>query len=120
MYSRNSVNGMRYSPPPGYAGNSISNDGNLKHHLPSEEVKRRDGEENHSKYEQIEELKPKMAPHPEECRKPQERDVVEEILSLIKGKFGSEELIILAVMLLIAQEGIGVEVLILALVLIAG
>lgn len=120
MYSRNSVKGTRYSPPPGYAGNTVSDDGRLKHHLPSDELERREevAKEPSCPHVQTSEATPKIS---EEKRiKPQERDIFEDIISALKGKFGSEELIILAVMLLIAQDGIGVEVLILALILIAG
>lgn len=44
----------------------------------------------------------------------------EELLRSLKGKIGREELIILLVMLLVASEGVGIEVLLLALILIAG
>ncbi len=42
------------------------------------------------------------------------------LIESLHGKFGSEEMIILLVMLLVASDGIGPEVLILALILIAG
>ena len=45
---------------------------------------------------------------------------LKELLASLRGKIGAEELIILLVMLLIASEGIGAEVLILAVSLLAG
>ena len=54
------------------------------------------------------------------AKKDKDNSSLHELLISLRGRFGSEELIILTVMLLIAQDGIGAEVLILALILIAG
>ena len=49
-----------------------------------------------------------------------ENDAIVKLIESLHGKFGREELIILLVMFLIASDGICAEVLILALLLIAG
>ena len=49
-----------------------------------------------------------------------ENDAIFRLIESLHGKFGREELIILLVMFLVASDGICAEVLILALLLIAG
>lgn len=49
-----------------------------------------------------------------------EKHPLYDLIESLRGKIGTEELIILMVMLLVASDGIGVEVLILALALLAG
>lgn len=115
MYSRNSVRTTRYSPPPGYTGNTFSNDGEVKHHLPNENIVPADPLAEKTPMEEPEKIPQKIEPAP----KPNLHGLNELFESFV-GRFGSEELIILAVMLLIAQDGIGVEVLILALALLVG
>ncbi len=124
MYTRNYSKTRRYSPPPGYAGNTFSGNGEVKHHLPADEV-------THMPKETV--LPAENEPPTHDAQITQEEKRVEtvaerdksttplhELLNHLRGRFGSEELIILTVMLLIAQDGIGAEVLILALILIAG
>lgn len=115
MYSRYSSKNSRYSPPPGYTGSTFSAEGEVKHHLPGYEVS---PTPHRSEIERVEDEVVQVA----ECEpeKKGNSGSLWELFDSIKGKFGSEELIILAVMLLIAQDGIGVEVLILALILLAG
>lgn len=57
---------------------------------------------------------------PEERGNSDEKSPLHDLLEILHGKIGTEELIILMVMLLVASDGIGVEVLILALALLAG
>lgn len=115
MYSRYSSKNSRYNPPPGYTGSTFSAEGEVKHHLPGDEVSPAPRQ---PEIEQVEDETVQIT----ECEPEKKGNSggLWELLESIKGKFGSEELIILAVMLLIAQDGIGVEVLILALILLAG
>lgn len=116
MYTRNYSKQKRYSPPPGYAGSAFGSEGEVKHHLPSDEVMRTDRDEPPAKQEAHHEDTQAAAELPRE----KDGNALRELLQNLRGRFGSEELLILAVMLLIAQDGISVEVLILALILIAG
>ncbi|MBP3377636.1 MAG: hypothetical protein J6L96_02705 [Clostridia bacterium] len=128
MYTRNYGKQRRYSPPPGYAGSTISGDGQVKHHLPADEVKRLAKEvADVDDFPRESYAKPSESNCAEEktavdivAKKDKDNSSLHELLKSLRGRFGSEELIILTVMLLIAQDGIGAEVLILALILIAG
>ena len=117
MYSRYSNKTPKYSPPPGYTGSTFSSDGEVKHHLPTDQmITEIISEEKDKPVEVCED------PAPQKCETAQKPNFggLGELFECLKGKFSSEELIILAVMLLIAQDGIGVEVLILALILLTG
>ena len=128
MYTRSYGMQRRYSPPPGYAGSTISGDGQVKHHLPADEVNRIAKEAADADDLPRESYaKPSESNYAEEktavdivSKKDKDNSSLHELLKSLRGRFGSEELIILTVMLLIAQDGIGAEVLILALILIAG
>ena len=106
MYSRNYGSGGRYNIPPGYVGSAF----------PEPEVKLHTPEHTESE-----------APYPQQIRAAEQyqghsdgRIALEELIHSLRGKIGTEELIILLVMLLTASEGVGVETLILAAVLLAG
>lgn len=116
MYSRYSAKNPRYSPPPGYTGSAFSGEGEVKHHLPCDEVAVS------APPEVCEDVAEKNESPVTECEPHKKGSFggLGELIESIKDKFGTEELIILAVMLLIAQDGIGVEVLILGLILLAG
>ena len=116
MYTRNYARVKRYSPPPGYAGNAIVGDEEIKHHPPTDEVIYLPREEGPIPSEPV--FQRDNIAHFHAYDK--EKNLLSELLRNLRGKFGSEELIILAVMLLIVEDGIGPEVLILALTLIAG
>ena len=115
MYTRSYARVKRYSPPPGYAGNAFVGEGEIKHHPPKDEVAYLPREEEIPPAEHVQ--KDKNLPIRSGDR---DRTALSELLNIFRGKFGAEELVILAVMLLIAEDGIGPEVLILALTLIAG
>ena len=116
MYTRSYARVKRYSPPPGYAGNAFVGEGEIKHHPPKDEVAYLPREEEPTPSGPMAQKDNIAQPHAYD----KEKNVLSELLRNLRGKFGSEELIILAVMLLIAEDGIGPEVLILALTLIAG
>ena len=148
MYSRNYGKGGRYNPPPGYVGNTFS-EPEVKRHEPEidrhePEVRRRESEmrrhESESRRhepemrrnesEQEHEEQPRRdasLPEPTQRNTPgehrdrsEERLALEELIHSLRGKIGSEELIILLVMLLTASDGICIETIILAAVLLAG
>lgn len=118
MYTRNFGRNQRYSPPPGYAGSTFLREEEVKHHLPEDEVKRPEPrvEEKTDTPVAVQESDSAVCPDPKENG----RGALWELINNLKDRFDSEDLIILMVMLLIAQDGIGAEVLILALILIAG
>ena len=115
MYTRSYTRPRRYSPPPGYGGSAVTGEGEVKHHPPENEPHR-----------SREEIHPARLSDGAPLRrdtddgKEQESDAPARLIRSLRGRFGSEELIILAVMLLISEDGIGPEVLMLAFILIAG
>ena len=110
MYSRNYGNGGRVTPPPGYVGNTFS----------EPEVKLHSAEEKSENGRQNEDL-PREAHQLERRHERNEGTAaLEELIRSLRGKIGTEELIILLVMLLTASEGVSAETLILAAVLLAG
>jgi hypothetical protein len=148
MYTRNpriqrDNRTQRYNPPPGYAGNTFS----VKHHTPEDiigdNIPRRlnenevlysqttDGEEIGIRGESSPPDESELRCTGEEGNDPIDQDEMRiserhekspltELLESLRLKAGSEALIILLVMLLIASDGLCAEVLILALCLIAG
>ncbi len=73
--------------------------------------------------ESADERQTEVPVHSRAVKKSEHNHGIEALSALIEslhGRFGSEEMIILLVMLLVASDGIGPEVLILALILIAG
>ena len=147
MYTRNTRiqrdnRTQRYNPPPGYAGNTFS----VKHHVPEnpidEYIPRRlneNDELSRAVYEDEIGIRGESStPDKSELtctgderivlaeqedmsiREKHEKSPLADLLESLRIKAGSEELIILMVMLLIASDGLCAEVLILALCLVAG
>ena len=149
MYTRNTRSARenqtrRYSPPPGYAGNTF----NVKHHMPEELTY---DDQTNRRYEELYQngdesgaesgIRGESSPsdtNPLTCRgeeknagsiiekrghdetAAQDKSPLFELIHSLRGRIGSEEIIILLVMLLIASDGLCAEALILALCLIAG
>ncbi|MBE6626555.1 MAG: hypothetical protein E7628_05175 [Ruminococcaceae bacterium] len=116
MYTRNYARSNRYSPPPGYAGNAFVGEGEIKHHPPTDEVIHLPRDDEATGIEPVPQKENTVPIHSDY----KEKTAISELFHSLRGKFGREELIILAVMLLISEDGVGAEVLILALTLIAG
>ncbi|MBQ8186226.1 MAG: hypothetical protein IJ037_05065 [Clostridia bacterium] len=130
MYTRNFVK-QKYTPPPGYDGTAFNPSMETKRHEPQDLIRE----------ERTEEAEiPELLPEPVSAESPEIRTEIPEIreeekthhpqesalrtigqlMESLRGRLGSEELIILLVMLLIAEDGLSAEVLILGLLLIAG
>lgn len=117
----------RYTPPPGYVGTAFSENPEVKHHVPEQDVQEftarrtRDEEmiEEESKKSLIEEETLPAEQHEHES-KPHDESPLHGLIESLHGKIGTEELIILMTMFLISSDGICVEALVLALVLLAG
>jgi hypothetical protein len=148
VYTRNPRNTQRirtqqYTPPPGYAGNTFSGKYHSPDYVVEGNVPRRPGEDEDEAgivSDQTESgIRQESTPpdtNPLTCTGEEKNDSIledtadnaetagksafGELLESLKGKIGSEELIILMVMLLIASDGMCAEVLILALCLAAG
>ena len=134
IYTRNFRG--QYSPPPGYDGTAFSDSVGMKHHPPEDEMPVYTNEESLDVKGDRTDSDEFFTGIPEEgesdspvCDRdetemcvpaPRNEHPMEDLLRIMKGKIGREELIILLVMLLIASDGVGIEVLILALILIAG
>ena len=117
MYQRIQNRRQRYSPPPGYMGTAFG-----------------EGEEApmEGKIHPAErtEAPSRPDPGPPEAGDPEKRPsgkggfplppALGELLGELRGKVGAEELILLLVMLLLGADGAGAEVLLLALILLAG
>ena len=99
--------GTRYTPPPGYDGNTFSD--RTKHHAPEDDLRQfRDPPERRD---------------PPEHRNPPPGGGTSPLIQLYRmldGVIGSEELLLLLVLLIVASNGIGPEVLILSVLLLAG
>lgn len=111
MYSRN-YSSRRFSPPPGYVGSAFS-DVKTKHHLPPEEVET-------PEETPVAAIEPVQAARVDHSHNTEGKNALEELIRSLRGKIGSEEMLILLVMLLTASDGIGVETMILAFALLAG
>ena len=110
MYSRSYSNGGRYNPPPGYVGSTFS-EPEVKLHSAAD-----DGEMQNGHTGAVIQRSPaERAPVKNEGTA-----ALDELIRSLRGKIGTEELIILLVMLLTASDGIGIETMILAAVLLAG
>ena len=124
MYTRN-FGKQKYTPPPGYVGTAFGTAVETKHHepmemirteekvpiIPDEALRYRDDEQP-TEAESCTELQP--------AEIQREENALHQLLDSLRGKFGTEELIILLVMLLIASDGFGAEMLILGILLAAG
>ena len=149
-YGKPSVGETKYSPPPGYDGNAFPLTEVKLHEAEDDvtSLRRRRGsmpektpeppaEEETELYEE-ENVRPQNLPEPDFGAEPGNLppsakphhgslpvfsggiDAAEELFRSLRGKFGREELIILLVMLLISSEGASLELMLLALLLIAG
>lgn len=126
---------QRYTPPPGYVGTAFSDESGVKHHAPDRELsfeRTRDETYGEIRGDNEDEVRGIL-----DCRDETQSDLPEQeklhedakngdpsplaaLIESLRGKLGAEELIILMTMFLISSDGICVEVLILALILIAG
>lgn len=129
IYTRSFGKNIRYTPPPGYVGNAFSDTDDVKHHIPNDDIGEGRGgrsEDSANGYEadDIENgALPEIIPEPpgeSGTRSEFDRQRLSEFISGFAGKIGSEELLLLFVMFLVASEGIGIEFMLLALILIAG
>ena len=112
-----------YSPPPGYDGTVFSGDG-MKMHAADTLVTDLD---RGSADDEVCECEPapvvESADNTECTTSVQERSTsnpLGDLVSSLRGKLGTEELILILVLLIVASEGIGIEALILGLLLISG
>lgn len=133
MYTRN-FGKQKYTPPPGYDGTAFSETMTTKMHEPQMIIREESPiEQDLLQYQpETEPNEPEPVTESEtpelpvfaekETHHKQESALgqIGQLLGHLKGKIGSEELIILLVMLLIASDGMCAEVLILGLLLIAG
>jgi len=127
MYTRN-FGKQKYTPPPGYDGTAFNETVATKHHEPTELI-RESAKEKESYPESmlqpqkeeriIQNIPEKSAPISTEPVVYQKKeDQFSQILHALRGKLGTEELIILLVMLLIASEGFSTEMLVLGILLV--
>ena len=123
MYTRNFAR-QRYTPPPGYDGTAFDESTTTKLHSPQELIRDEIREER-----AIQDVPEPISDTPVEVKEPEENKhhpqetllrTLNQLFHSLHGKLGSEELILLMVMLLIAEDGLGAEVLILGMALIAG
>ena len=117
MYQRIQNRRQRYSPPPGYMGTAFGE---------GEEVPM-EGKIHPAEHTEAPSRPEERPPEAEASgKKPQEAGgfplppALGELLEQLRGRIGAEELILLLVMLLLGADGAGAEVLLLALILLAG
>ena len=108
MYSRNMRNGVR-TVPPGYVGSAFSDEIGVKYHEPEHEIAAQP--ERQEIYDN--------AALPVGEKEVGEQNALSDLIRAFRGKLGTEELIILIVMLLVSSEGVRFETVILALVLLS-
>ena len=123
MYTRN-FGRNKYTPPPGYDGTAFGRLVETKHHEPTELIRTQEIREPEQVLQQIqpEEISAPEADAEEASVIPKEEaeNPLKQLLDTIRGKFGTEELIILLVMMLIASDGFGTEMLVLGILLAVG
>ena len=123
MYTRN-FGKQKYTPPPGYDGTAFNDMVTTKHHVPTEMIRSEETshkilyevpeEENIVQeigHEKNEEAAIKPVPKKEEKQ-------IGQLLEMLRGKLGAEEMIILLIILLIASEGVSAEMLVLGILLL--
>jgi hypothetical protein len=119
MYTRN-FGKQKYTPPPGYDGTAFGGILSTKHHEPTELI-RSDERLPEPVEVQITDMEPPETEiQPEITQHELADSPFRQLLDSIRGKFGTEELIILLVMLLIASDGFGAEMLMLGILLAVG
>ncbi len=124
MYTRN-FGKQKYTPPPGYDGTAFNGTISTKHHEPTELIRLPEEKVSDMPSEPIieENIVQKGEVQDAEETIPQKKPMRDEtqwkqLLEMVRGKLGTEELIILLVMLLIASEGFSAEMLILGILLV--
>ena len=133
MYTRN-FGKQKYMPPPGYDGTAFGTAVGTKHHEPMEIIRTENREpevlilpepdqeiyesEDPAEDAVDEETHSELQPVP--VHRDENENPLRQLLDSIRGKFGTEELIILLVMLLIASDGFGAEMLVLGILLAVG
>lgn len=101
----------RYTPPPGYVGTAFSENPEVKHHVPEQDIQELTAHRN---------VDEEALPIERHEIKPNEESPLRGLIESLQGKIGTEELILLMTMFLISSDGICVEALVLALVWMAG
>ncbi len=128
---------IRYTPPPGYDGIAFV-ENNTKVHEAETDIsslpRRKNSNDNYSGIdykERMEEndgalydvgepiIESEKEDNEEKSVLHNDSRTLEQLFESIRGKIGAEELIIILVMLVVASKGIGIEVMILGLLLIA-
>ncbi len=124
--------GDRYTPPPGYDGIAFGDSIGMKRHeadvdisqLSGDRVRRDDADQADSPDTVIEGqgegISCALAETENKDVSRRDSRTLEELFHTLRGKIGTEELILILVMLVVASGGIGIEVLLLGLLLIAG
>lgn len=123
MYTRN-FGKQKYTPPPGYDGTAFNGMVSTKHHVPTEMIRSEETphkilyevpeEENIVQeigQEKIEDAVVKQV-------RPKQEKQIGQLLEMLRGKLGVEEMIILLIILLIASEGVSAEMLVLGILLL--
>ena len=126
IYTRDYGGGRRastgYNPPPGYMGTAFDS-GSMKMHEADVDISTLHREryaEAEETSETIELQKPPV--HPIERERVDDaarRDSrkLEDLIRSLRGKFGTEELILILILLVVSSDGIGIEALVLGLLL---
>ncbi|MBP3368057.1 MAG: hypothetical protein J6L71_01365 [Clostridia bacterium] len=119
-----------YTPPPGYVGTAFS-DGGMKMHeadtdiselardrLPREEFLQEKpiSEESECSIFESEDEQHEVIDQTEEISRRDGRKL-EALIKSLRGKFGTEELILILILLIVSSDGIGIETLVLGLLL---
>ena len=124
MYTRN-FGKQNYMPPPGYDGTAFNGKISTKHHAPTEII-RSEAAVPEIPYDITDEVNCVQEILSEKCEeagvKPlhqREEKQIGQLLEMLRGKLGAEEMIILLIILLIASEGISTELLVLGILLLA-
>ena len=127
----------RYSPPPGYDGNTFKDwkdvstmsgasarftaqrdESTEEEYTPEEDILETSAEE-YAEYQQEQPSNEVLQDEVSASASAKAHENISSLIENLRGKIGREELIILLVMFLIASDGMCAEVLILALVLLA-
>ena len=123
MYTRN-FGKQNYMPPPGYDGTAFNGMISTKHHAPTEMI-RSEATTTEVPYNIPDEGNRVQEIVPEKCEeasvKPshkREEKQIGQLMEMLRGKLGTEEMIILLIILLIASEGISAELLVLGILLL--
>lgn len=123
IYTRNPQGKRRYTPPPGYDGNTFAGSGarqpeiKAEYDMDSERMRARYPTEIHENSELTQNIGQSIEPtDSDEAKRPAP---LRHIINELHGKISSEDMIIILVMLLISCDGITPETVMLALALLA-